>query len=548
MQISHGDQFHALLQRSNDVQTGAGTRLAIKGRTTDHGAPQQTREHGRVPTLEQRRDAVLAECDTGLLAGARWNGRVFNGEWAGATGGTSTVVEPATGEALTTVGMGNAADIAIAARAAAQAQPAWAGMEPRHKAKIFLKAAALMEDDMEALALYIARETGGILPKAQHEVREAVFILQRAAAMVVDSQGIVLPSVGGRLSLARRVPHGVVGVIAPFNFPLILSIRAVAPALAAGNAVVLKPDPRTPVTGGFMMARALEEAGLPAGLLHVIPGGGDAGEALCTDPHIRMIAFTGSTAVGRKVGELAGRHLKKVALELGGKNSLIVLEDADLDLAASNAAWGAWLHQGQICMATGRIIAHQSIAAALTAKLVEKARNLPVGNPATEQVALGPLINEQQQKRVDGIVQDSIRAGAKLEAGGSGEGTFYQPTVLSGVTPAMRAFKEEFFGPVASVISFRTDDEAVDLANDTEYGLSAAVISRDVGRAMAIGERLNSGMLHINDQTVADECVNPFGGRGASGNGGAVGGPADWDEFSQWRWVTVKGAPPSYPF
>lgn len=483
-----------------------------------------------------------------LLHESCWSGRIFNGAWVEAGGGSAPVLEPATGEILTRVGTGDAADIAIASRSAAEAQREWVRMQPRERAEIFHRAAVLLQRDAEALTQWIVRETGSIPFKGQHEVREAVVILRRAAAMVLDNQGVMLPSVNGRLSYARRVPHGVVGVISPFNFPLILSIRAVAPALAAGNGVVLKPDPRTPVSGGFIIARAFEEAGLPAGLLQVLPGGGDAGEAMCTDPHIRMIAFTGSTAVGRRVGELAGRHLKKVALELGGKSPLIVLEDADLELAAGNAAFGAWMHQGQICMASGRILAHESIAPALVARLVEKAGHLPVGNPATGQVALGPIINGAQLARVDAIVQDSIAAGARLEAGGTSEGPFYHPTVLSGVRPGMRAYDEEFFGPVASVIAFATDDEAVQMANDTEYGLAAAVISPDLGRAMAIGERLRSGMLHINDQTVNDECTNPFGGCGASGNGGSVGGPADWDEFSQWQWVTVKDKPPAYPF
>ncbi len=280
----------------------------------------------------------------------------------------------------------------------------------------------------------------------------------------------------------------------------------------------------------------------------MLPGAADAGEALCRDPNVRMIAFTGSTGAGRKVAEVAGRNLKKVALELGGKNPLIILEDADLDLAARNAAWGAWLHQGQICMATGLILAHESIAEELTRKLVEKARALTVGNAAQGEAALGPLINQRQLKRVHDIVSDSVRAGARLEAGGEHDRLFYQATVLSGVKPGMRAFDEEVFGPVATVVSFATDDEAVELANRTEYGLAAAIISPSVGRAMAIGERLQCGMLHINDQTVADECINPFGGRGASGNGGSVGGPADWDEYTQWQWVTVKDQAPVYPF
>lgn len=389
---------------------------------------------------------------------------------------------------------------------------------------------------------------GGALFKGEHEVREAIVLLHQAAGLLSQPHGLVLPSAAGRLSYARRQPHGVVGVISPFNFPLVLSLRSVAPALAAGNAVVLKPDPQTPVSGGFLIARLFEEAGLPKGLLHVLPGAAPVGEALCRDPNVQMITFTGSTAAGRKVAEVAGRHLKKVALELGGKNPLIILDDADLDLAASNAAWGAWLHQGQICMATGLILAHESIAERLTRKLVDKARALTVGNAARGEAALGPLINPRQLQRVHEIVSDSLQAGARLEAGGEYDQLFYQPTVLSGVRPGMRAFEDEVFGPVASVVSFATDEEAIELANRTEYGLSAAIISPSVGRAMAIGERLNCGLLHINDQTVADECINPFGGRGASGNGGSVGGPADWDEYSQWQWVTVKNTPPVYPF
>lgn len=473
---------------------------------------------------------------------------VFNGDWVPASGPLQAIIEPATSERLMRCATADSADIAKASRDAALAQPGWAALGPRQRAAIFRKAADVAEQSFEELALYVARETGAALFKGQHEVREAIVLLHQAAGLLSQAHGVVLPSEAGRLSYARRQPHGVVGVISPFNFPLVLSMRSVAPALAAGNAVVLKPDPQTPVSGGFLIARLFEVAGLPKGLLQVLPGAADAGEALCRDPNVRMIAFTGSTGAGRKVAEVAGRNLKKVALELGGKNPLIILEDADLDLAARNAAWGAWLHQGQICMATGLILAHESIAEELTRKLVEKARALTVGNAAQGEAALGPLINQRQLKRVHDIVSDSVRAGARLEAGGEHDRLFYQATVLSGVKPGMRAFDEEIFGPVATVVSFATDDEAVELANRTEYGLAAAIISPSVGRAMAIGERLQCGMLHINDQTVADECINPFGGRGASGNGGSVGGPADWDEYTQWQWVTVKDKAPVYPF
>ena len=482
------------------------------------------------------------------LEPSRWIGRIFSGTWTESRGGAHDVLEKATGAKLVQVGVAAPGDIATAARAAAAAQPGWAATAPNDRVAVFRKAIAFFEANTEAMVQLIVRETGCIPPKAQHEVRAVIGLLQQAASLILQPQGLVLPSVPGRLSYAKRVPHGVVGVISPFNFPLILSMRSTAPALAVGNAVVLKPDVQTPLTGGFFIARAFEEAGLPAGVLQVLPGGAEAGEAICTDPNIRMVAFTGSTAAGRRVGELAGKHLKKVALELGGKNSLIILDDADVERAVSNVAWGAYFHQGQICMASGRVLVHEKIASELTARLVAKANALPVGDPATSQVALGPLINERQRDRVHGIVQDAIKDGAKLEAGGTFDRLFYKPTVLSAVRPTMRAFREEMFGPVANIVTFSSDDEAVALANDTEYGLSAAVISRSVGRAMALGERLGAGLIHVNDSTVKDDGVNPFGGRGASGNGGTMGGPSDHDEYTQWKWFTVKDEPALTPF
>jgi len=404
-----------------------------------------------------------------------------------------------------------------------------------------------LEENQEELIPWIARETGGIPAKAGFEIHMVTEILYRSAAMCTEPQGLVLPSDPGRISLARRLPRGVIGIISPFNFPLILSMRAVAPALATGNSVVLKPDPRTALTGGFIIARLFEEAELPKGVLQVVPGGAEAGEAICADPDIAMVSFTGSSHVGRRIGELAGKHLKKVQLELGGKNAVVVLDDADLDSAASAIAFGAWFHQGQICMTTGRVLANEKIAAPLTEKLVAKAQHLPVGDPLG-QVALGPVITRAQVERIHGIVKDSVAAGAKLEAGGTFDGPFYRPTVLSGVKPGMRAFDEEVFGPVAAITPFSTDDEAVQLANSSDYGLSAGVFSADVGRAIAIGNRLNTGLLHINDQTVADEPHVPFGGSGASGNGTRIGGPANWEEFTQWQWMTIKEKPNAYPF
>ena len=483
-----------------------------------------------------------------FLIEATWREQVFAPGWRRSEAGGLDIVEPVTGEILTRVGLAGAADIQRAAKEARAAQPGWAATPYEQRARILRKAADLLQDNQAELIYWIMRETGGIDAKAGFEIHAVTDILHRAASMVTEPQGLMLPTDPGRISLARRVPRGVVGIISPFNFPLILSARAVAPALATGNAVVLKPDPRTVLSGGFILARLFEEAGLPKGVLHVLPGGADAGEAMCVDPNIAMISFTGSSQAGRKVGELAGKHLKKVQLELGGKNVVIVLDDADLDAVASAVAFGSWFHQGQICMTTGLVIAHRSIADALTEKLVAKAKHLPVGDPASGQVALGPVISRNQVDRVHGIVTDTVAAGAKLAAGGTFDGPFYRPTVLADVQPGMRAFHEEVFGPVTSIVTFATEDEAVALANHNEYGLSAGVFSGSVGRAMAVGNRLNTGLLHINDQTVADEAHIPFGGTGASGNGTRIGGPANWEEFTHWQWVTIKDKPNPYPF
>jgi benzaldehyde dehydrogenase (NAD) len=482
----------------------------------------------------------------GTFAGPapKWRDSIFSSGWH-KHGIPVDVIAPATGETIDRVGSATAHNVAEAAAAAAAAQPAWAAMSFDDRARLFRKAASLLEERTQDYAQIIMQETGSGFGKAMFEIGNTIRLLYEASAMPSQSPGMVLPSTPGRISICRRQPLGVVGVISPFNFPLYLSMRAVAPALAIGNAVILKPDPRTTVSGGMLIASVFEDAGLPADLLHVLPGGGDVGEAICTDPYIAMIQFTGSTRTGRIIGKLAGEHLKKVSLELGGKNSLIVLDDADLDLAASNAAWGAYLHQGQICMTAGRILVQATIIEPFTEKLAVKARHL---GAAEGDHAFGPLINQHQLTHADDIVRRSVDAGAKLLVGGGTNGLVYPPTVLTGVTPDMPAFKEEIFGPVAVLTPFANDEEAITLANDTEYGLSAGIISRSVGRAMALGEKLRVGLLHINDQTVADEVVNPFGGRGKSGNGTSIGGPANWDEFSQWQWVTIQDTPPAYPF
>lgn len=482
-----------------------------------------------------------------LLKGSDWSGKAFVGEWQSLSGGQIDIKEPATGQSLGRVARATADDVRVSAVQARQAQKIWESMPYGERAKVFRKAAELLEANRTEFATWIIRETGGIPPKAMFEIDSVLHHLHEAAAMLTQPNGLVLPSVEGCTSIARRVPHGVVGVISPFNFPFLLTSRSALPALATGNAVVLKPDPRTPVSGGVLLALLLDAAGLPKGVFHMLPGDAQAGEALVTDPDVTMISFTGSTAVGRRVGELAGKHLKKVALELGGKNALIILNDADLDLAVSGGSWASWLHQGQICMSAGRHLVHKSLVDSYTQRMAEKAKALPVGDPHTQQVALGPIITQQQVQRVDRIVQESVRMGAKLLAGGTPDGQFYPATVLANVTPDMPVFREEVFGPVVSITAFDSDAEAIALANDSEYGLSAGIHTRDIGRGMAIAQRLNVGLAHVNDQTVNDDGTMPMGGRGASGNGSRHGGPANWDEFTQWRWTTVRNTAPAYP-
>ncbi|MEV2237383.1 benzaldehyde dehydrogenase [Micromonospora sp. NPDC049891] len=484
-----------------------------------------------------------------LLDTDTWHGRLYSDGWVQPAGGTAAVRSPATGEELGLIGVADADDVARASARAAAAQRAWAATSYAERAAVLRRAGALWEQHAAEVGDWVVRESGSIPPKGVLETSTAAQECYEAATLPSQSLGEIIPSAQPRLSLARRLPVGVVGVISPFNAPLILAIRSVAPALALGNAVVLKPDLRTAVCGGLAIARVFEEAGLPEGLLHVLPGGISTGEALVADPHVRVISFTGSSAAGRKVGEAAARHLKRAHLELGGNSALVVLDDADLDLAVSAGAWGSFLHQGQICMTTGRHLVHESLAERYVTELAAKADHLPVGDPAKEQVALGPIIDEAQRDKIHSLVTSSVDAGARLAAGGSFEGLFYRPTVLADVTPDTPAYAQEVFGPVAPVLSFSDLDEAAALAGASEYGLSLGILSRDVMKAMALAERIPSGIVHINDQTVSDEAVAPFGGVGASGTGSRFGGAAaNIEAFTETQWLTMQGDITRYPF
>ena len=483
-----------------------------------------------------------------FLKDEAWQGRVYSGGWVTPEGGEAAVTEPATGAELARTGIAAPGDIARAARLAAAAQPAWAAVPHTERAALLRRAAGIWEANAAEIEQWVIRESGKIAPAAQFETHVAVGEIYEAATLPNRPYGELLPSEQPRLSFAERVPAGVVGVISPFNFPQILGIRSVAPALALGNAVVLKPDPRTAVCGGVVLARVFEEAGLPDGLLHVLPGGVDAGEALIADPLVRIISFTGSTAVGRRVGELGARYLKRVHLELGGNSALVILDDADVAKAASAGAWGSFLHQGQICMTTGRHLVHEAVYDDYVAAMAEKASHLPVGDPAAGQVALGPIIDERQRDKVHALVTASTDAGARLAAGGTYEGLFYKPTVLADVTTETPAYANEVFGPVAPVLRFGTVDEVAAIAARSEYGLSLGILTRDVMRGLELARRIPSGIVHINDQTVDDEPTVPFGGVLDSGTGTRFGGTANLDAFTETRWVTMQGDITPYPF
>jgi len=484
-----------------------------------------------------------------FLDESSWHGAVHSDGWVKPGGGDAAVTAPATGEEIGRIGIADAEDVARAARRAAEAQRAWAARPYLERAAVLRRAGQLCEQHAAEIGDWLVREAGSIPPKAGVETETAAQECYEAAALASHAIGEVIPSAKPRLSLVRRLPVGVVGVISPFNVPLILAIRSVAPALALGNAVVLKPDSRTAVSGGVAIARIFEEAGLPGGVLHVLPGGTEAGEALVADPHVRTISFTGSTAAGRRVGELAARHLKRAHLELGGNSALIVLADADLDLAAAAGAWGSFLHQGQICMTTGRHLVHEDVLEPYLARLAGKADHLPVGDPATENVALGPIIDERQRDKIHSLVTASVAAGARLVAGGTYDRLFYRPTVLADVTPATPAYAQEVFGPVAPVLGFSDAAEAVTLARDTEYGLSLGILTENVSAALEMAERIPSGIVHINDQTVGDEVVAPFGGVGSSGTGSRFGGAsANVEAFTETQWLTMQGTIQQYPF
>jgi benzaldehyde dehydrogenase (NAD) len=478
-----------------------------------------------------------------------WRGKIYSNGWKEPGLGTTDVIEKATGTTLGEIGIASAEDISRAAATARDAQKEWAKVTGPKRGDVLREFSRLLLAHSEEIADQLVRETGSIRAKARWEIQIAAREFLEAAALGSQPQGILTATLeAGFQSIARRIPVGVIGIITPWNSPLILGARAVGPALAMGNAVILKPDLQTAVAGGVTFARLLEKAGLPDGLFHVLPGGPETGAALVKERLMNMISFTGSTRVGRQVGSVASEQLKRVSLELGGNNPYIVLDDADIEAAASAGAWAAFFHQGQICLTGGRHLVHERIADAYVTALVGKAKALVVGDPLDEKVQVGPIVNERQAVNVERIVTETVAKGAKLRTGGSRKGLFFEPTVITGVSPGMAAFDEERFGPIAVITTFRNDEEAIALANATEYGLVAAIVSTDLARAKRVADGLHSGAVHINDQTVVHGVYGPIGGVGSSGNGFGHGTVSNADQFSEWQWITTRSQIPAYPF
>jgi benzaldehyde dehydrogenase (NAD) len=395
----------------------------------------------------------------------------------------------------------------------------------------------------------IMRETGCIGGKADYEIGAAISELTEAAGLASRATGEVLPtSHAGRFSLSERLPLGLVAAITPWNFPLVLGMRVIAPAIALGNVVLLKPSPETPASGGLAIAELFAAAGAPAGVFQVLPGDVEVGQRLISHPDIAMVHFTGSTTVGRQIAATAGGLLKKVSLELGGNNALVVLDDADAEQATMIGAWSAFHYQGQTCITAGRHIVERGAADAYVAGLAARAEAITVGNTVTEEVGLGPMINSRQLDRARAMLDEAVAEGAKVVAGGGTDGPFFRPTVVTGVSRQSRLWTEEIFAPIAPVLVVDSDDEAVEVANDTPYGLVDSVLSADPNRALQVARRLRAGMVHVNDATPQDEALAPFGGVGQSGLGGRSGGDSNIEEFTERRWLTVNPGPAHYPY
>jgi acyl-CoA reductase-like NAD-dependent aldehyde dehydrogenase len=475
-------------------------------------------------------------------------GLIINGQEVPASSGRTTPdISPWTGNTYAEIAAGTVADVTRAVDAAEAAFEGWAATAPSRRREIFLRAAEILAHRTEEIIALMAAEVGGAAPWAGFNAHLAANILFEAAAAVSQPTGQTLATdIPGAYSLQIRVPVGVVAAIAPWNAPVILGVRAVALPLAVGNTVVVKPSEDAPIACGLLIADVLHEAGLPAGVLNVVTNDrADAPAivgALIGDPRVRMVNFTGSTEVGRAVGVQAAQHLKPAVLELGGKNALLVLEDADVDYAVDAAVFGSFMNSGQICMCVDRVIVHRSVAEEFTAKFAKRVDSLPYGDPSDPATAVGPVVNTRAAERVSALIDEAVAKGATLATGTGaveGNGTLIKPVVLTGVTKDAKIYYDEIFGPATVVHVVDSADEAVTLANDTSHGLTAGVITEDLRTGIDIARRIRTGIVHVNDQSIADEPQAPFGGVKSSGYG-RFGGQAGVEAFTDTRWITVQ--------
>ncbi|MEJ8473271.1 aldehyde dehydrogenase family protein [Roseibium algae] len=481
--------------------------------------------------------------------------RVFEGFYAGGswkrTAKTFKDLNPANDQLFADVADADINDVRMTIQTAQDAFPAWADLPFTERAAFMLKAADEIDRRKDDLVAAIQAEGGGWFGKGMFEATYVAGVFRAAAALAYAPIGDVMPSEYGKVSMAVRRPMGVVSIISPWNFPAILSSRGFAFPLVAGNTVVLKPSEETPYSGGIFFAEVFEAIGLPAGAFNVITCSRDniaeIGDELIENPKIKGISFTGSTAVGRMVAAKAGAHLKKCCVELGGKDSLIICDDADMERSAQTANFGAFMHQGQICMSVEKVLVHEDVFDAFLPMFVARASKLKVGDPTTDKSnIIGPLINDKQANQVREQLEDAIAKGAKVELGGGIKGRFVEPTILTGVTPDMLIYQNETFGPVVPVIPFRTDAEAIAIANDTEYGLSSGVMTENERRGLEIASKLETGISHVNCSSVNDEPHVPFGGAKASGVG-RHGGRWSMDTFTETRWITLERGGRHFP-
>jgi len=479
----------------------------------------------------------------------RLKGMYIGGHWVPAQR-TFDDMNPSTGAVWAQAPDGGRQEARMAIEAAHAAFPAWAGLMFHERAHLMLKIADVWEKRAPDFVAAAQAEGGGWFGKGMFEAGYVAEVFRAAAGVCYNSIGEVLPSEHGKFSTAVRYPMGVVTVISPWNMPGILTSRGFAFPMAAGNTIVLKPSEDTPYAGGLFFAEVLEEAGVPKGVFNVVTCSrervGEMGDELIENPLVKGVSFTGSTPVGRQIAARAGAHLKKCCVELGGKDSLIVLEDADMDRATSAANFGSFMHQGQICMSVEKVLVQESIYADFLRQFVARAAKLKTGDTADKSNVVGPLINDRQVARVKHQIEDALAKGGKLALGGKIRDRFVEPTILTNVTPDMAVWRDETFGPVAVVVPFRSDAEAIALNNDTEYGLSAGIITRNEERALRMARQLETGMCHVNCSSINDEPHIPFGGTKASGLG-RHGGKWSVDTFTETRWITLDRGGRPYP-